>query len=187
MSVSPHRTLRNCPPLDVLLIPGGWGTRREMSNSRLLDWIKRRARQVELLTSVCTGSLNLGAAGLLDGRIATTHWRSLDLMAQKFPLVKVDLRQQVVFDGTLITSAGIAAGIDMALRVVGRYCGNRVARATARHMEYPFPENNRRRVPLKSVSEKTRKYFRRKLVETTVYITQVSKALRFLENRRTAE
>jgi transcriptional regulator GlxA family with amidase domain len=67
MSVTPHRSLRNCPPLDVLLIPGGWGTRREMSNSRLLDWIKRRARQVELLTSVCTGSLVLGAAGLLDG------------------------------------------------------------------------------------------------------------------------
>jgi transcriptional regulator GlxA family with amidase domain len=157
MSVSPHRTLRNCPPFDVLLIPGGWGTRREMSNSCLLDWVKRRAPQVELLTSVCTGSLILGATGLLNGRTATTHWKSLDLMRKQFPKVKVDRRHHVVVDGNVITSAGISAGIDMALRIVARYFGNRVARATAQHMEYPFPENNRRRVPLKTATKTVRK------------------------------
>ncbi len=157
MRVLPHQTLRTCPPLDILLVPGGWGTRREMNNPRLLAWIKKRAQQVELLTSVCTGALILGSAGLLDGRTATTHWKSLDLMSRQFPRVKVDRRRHVVDDGNLITSAGISAGIDLALHVVARYCGDRIARATARHMEYPYATNNRRRIPLKTASRTVRK------------------------------
>ncbi len=120
MCVLPDRTLRTCPPLDILLVPGGLGTRREMNNLRLLTWIKKRAQQVELLTSICTGALILGSTGLLDGRTATTHWKSLDLMCQQFPRVKVDRRRHVVDDGNLITSAGISAGIDLALHVVRR-------------------------------------------------------------------
>jgi transcriptional regulator GlxA family with amidase domain len=157
MCVLPHRTLRTCPPLDILLVPGGWGTRREMNNPRLLTWIKKRAQQVELLTSVCTGALILGSTGLLDGRTATTHWKSLDRMRQQFPKVKVDRRRHVVDDGNLITSAGISAGIDLALHVVARYCGQRIARATARHMEYPYSKSNSRRVPLKTASGTARK------------------------------
>jgi transcriptional regulator GlxA family with amidase domain len=157
MSVLPQRTLRTCPPLDILLVPGGWGTRREINNSRLLAWIKKRAREVELLTSVCTGSLILGSAGLLDGCTATTHWKSLDLMCQRFPRVKVDRRRHVVDDGRLITSAGISAGIDMALHIVNRYFGQRVACATARHMEYSFTKDNRRRVQLKTASRTVRR------------------------------
>src|SRR5437016_2774141 len=146
LRVVPDHTLATCPPLDILVVPGGWGTRKEISNRRLLDWIAERARQVETLTSVCTGSMLLGHAGLLDGRRATTHWRALDWMRQSFPTVTVEERLHVVEDGAVITSAGISAGIDMALRVVARYFGEPVARATARHMEYPFPEDNRRRV-----------------------------------------
>jgi transcriptional regulator GlxA family with amidase domain len=157
MRVLPDRTLRNCPPLDILLVPGGWGTRREMSNPRLLTWIKKRAQQVELLASVCTGALILGSTGLLDGHTATTHWKSLDLMSQRFPRVKIDRRRQVVVDGKIITSAGISAGIDLALQIVERYFGKRIAHATARHMEYSFTKNNRRRVQLKAASKAERK------------------------------
>lgn len=139
-------TLEACPPLDVLVVPGGWGTRREIGNQRLLAWIGERAAQVETLTSVCTGSMLLGQTGRLDGRRATTHWRSLDWMRQSFPAVTVEDKLHVVEDGHVLTSAGISAGIDMALRVVTRYFGETVGRATARHMEYRFPDDNRRRV-----------------------------------------
>ena len=138
--------LEDCPSLDVLVVPGGWGTRREINNVRLIDWLSERAGEVTTLTSVCTGSLLLGKAGLLDGKRATTHWRVLDEMRGMFPAVNVIDDQHVVEEGNVITSAGISAGIDMALRVVSRHYGDAVARATARHMEYPFPEDNRRRV-----------------------------------------
>jgi transcriptional regulator GlxA family with amidase domain len=146
LKVVPDDSLDDCPPLDVLVVPGGWGTRREMTNDRLITWIAERGRQVTTLTSVCTGSLLLGKAGLLDGKRATTHWRVLEDMRRLFPSVDVIEDQHVVEEGYMITSAGISAGIDMALQVVARHHGDAVARATARFMEYPFPENNRRRV-----------------------------------------
>jgi len=146
LRVMPDVTLETCPPLHILVMPGGWGTRKEISNQRLLTWISERAKQVETLTSVCTGAMLLGQAGLLDGRRATTHWRSLDRMGQAFPAVTVEAKLHVVEDGDVLTSAGISAGIDIALRVVARYFGDAVGRATARHMEYPFPDDNRRRV-----------------------------------------
>ncbi|MGH8007108.1 MAG: DJ-1/PfpI family protein, partial [Candidatus Binatia bacterium] len=130
------------------VVPGGWGTRKEMNNERLLRWIADRSRQIEILTSVCTGALLLGKAGLLDGKRATTHWRSLDWMQELFPRTAVEKQLHVVEDDALLTSAGISAGIDMALKVVSRYFGEAIARATAKHMEYPFPESNVRRISL---------------------------------------
>lgn len=146
--VLPDHVLDDCPPLDVLVVPGGWGVRAELSNRRLLGWISARAPRVETLASVCTGAMLLGKAGLLDGRRATTHWRSLDWMREFFPSVTVERELRVVDEGDVITSAGISAGIDLALSLVARYHGESVARATARHMEYPYPEDNTRRVPL---------------------------------------
>jgi transcriptional regulator GlxA family with amidase domain len=146
LRVIPDVTLADCPPLDVLVVPGGWGTREEIKNNVLIDWIAARGAQVETLTSVCTGAMLLGRAGLLDGHRATTHWGSLDWMRDTFPAVTVEERIHVVEDGHILTSAGISAGIDLALRVVARYCGEAVARATARYMEYPFPDDNRRRI-----------------------------------------
>jgi transcriptional regulator GlxA family with amidase domain len=146
MKVIPDCTFDQCPPLDILVVPGGWGTRAEMKNPRLLAWVTERAQQVETLTSVCTGSMVLGQAGLLDGRHATTHWRALEWMRDSFPAVTVEDRQHVVEDGNVLTSAGISAGIDMALRVVARYHGEAVARNTARTMEYRYPDDNSRRV-----------------------------------------
>jgi transcriptional regulator GlxA family with amidase domain len=146
MKVTPDHTIDTCPPLDVLVVPGGWGTRAEIKNARLVGWIGERAKQVETLTSVCTGSMLLGQAGLLDGRRATTHWRALPWMRETFPTVTVEDKLHVVEDGNVLTSAGISAGIDMALRVVARYHGETVARNTARNMEYRYTDDNSRRV-----------------------------------------
>jgi transcriptional regulator GlxA family with amidase domain len=146
MKVIPDYTFDSCPKLDILVVPGGWGTRRELSNPVMLDWLRARATEVEILTSVCTGSMLLGFAGLLEGRKATTHWKSLDWMKESFPGVTVSYDEHVVEDGTLLTSAGISAGIDMALKLVARCHGEAVARATARHMEYPYPDSNARRI-----------------------------------------
>ncbi len=140
LRVIPDHSLANCPPLDILVVPGGWGTRREITNRPLLHWIAERGKQVETLASVCTGAMLLGHAGLLDGRRATTHRQSLDWMRESFPAVTVEDRLRVVEDGNVLTSAGISAGIDMALRVVTRYYGEGVGRATAGHMEYRFPD-----------------------------------------------
>lgn len=146
MRVIPDVTIDACPPLDILVVPGGWGTRAERYNERLLTWIARQGQQVETLTSVCTGSILLGQAGLLDGRRATTHWKLLDWMQKSYPSVTVEEALHVVQDGRIFTSAGISAGIDMALKVVEHYHGEAVARETARYMEYAYPEDNRRRV-----------------------------------------
>ncbi|MBC8471651.1 MAG: DJ-1/PfpI family protein [Planctomycetes bacterium] len=148
MKVTPHYSFENCPRLDILVVPGGWGTRKELNNPVMLEWLRSRSAEVETLTSVCTGSMLLGFAGLLDGLHATTHWRSLDWMRDSFPAVIVEYEKHVVEDGRVFTSAGISAGIDMALKVVVRYYGEDTARATAVHMEYPFPVNNERRIRL---------------------------------------
>ncbi len=148
MRILPDYGLDDCPALDILVVPGGWGTRAAMNNGRLLGWIAERSRQVELLASVCTGALLLGKAGLLDGRRATTHWRSLDWMQALFPRARVEKDLHFVEDGDLFTSAGISAGIDMALKVVARCYGDAVAQAAARQMEYPFPVSSARRIDL---------------------------------------
>ena len=148
MKVLPDCDLDDCPPLDILVVPGGWGTRKEMGNDRLIGWIAQRAKEVETLASVCTGALLLGKAGLLGGRRATTHWRSLDWMEELFPATRVERRLHFVEEDALFTSAGISAGIDMTIKIVARYFGDAVARATAKQMEYPFPESDSRRIAL---------------------------------------
>jgi transcriptional regulator GlxA family with amidase domain len=146
LRVVPDFDFTTCPPLYLLVVPGGWGSREQAANPVLLSWLRHQATQVDTLTAVCTGSMLLGQAGLLDGVRATTHWRSLDRMAATFPTVTVIRDQHVVTEGRLFTSAGISAGIDMALRVVARDHGEAIARATARHMEYPYPTDNSRRI-----------------------------------------
>ncbi len=145
LRILPDATIDEHPVLDVLVVPGGWGTRREMRNERLIGWIAGQGRRVETLASVCTGALLLAAAGLLDGRRATTHRASIDLLRDSFPRVQVVDDVHVVEEGRLFTSAGISAGIDLALRVTAAYFGLETARATARHMEYDFNETNERR------------------------------------------
>ena len=150
LKVVPDCGLEESPRLDILVVPGGIGTRREMHNSKLVAWVKQRAAEVETLASVCTGSLILGSAGLLAGKRATTHWKLLEFLREQFPDVHVVSDEHVVREGNLFTSAGISAGIDMALRVVAHHLGESVARATAKQMEYPYPKDNRRRVEIAS-------------------------------------
>ena len=134
--VQPNHTLDDHPPLDLVVIPGGYGTRREQENPVVLDWIARQRRTGALTTSVCTGAFLLGAAGLLDGLRATTHWTTIDGLRTNLPTTEVLADARVVDEGEVITSAGVSAGIDMALHVVRRLHGDEVARRTARDMEY---------------------------------------------------
>jgi transcriptional regulator GlxA family with amidase domain len=134
--VQPNYTLEDHPPLDLLVVPGGYGTRREQENPLVLDWIARQRRSGALTTSVCTGAFLLGAAGLLDGLRATTHWTTIDGLRTTLPTTDVLGDARVVDEGEIITSAGVSAGIDMALHVVRRLHGDDVARRTARDMEY---------------------------------------------------
>lgn len=139
MSVNPHHHLGDCPPLDMLLVPGGQGTRQEMHNAALVGWIKGAAAPCERILSVCTGALLLAKAGLLDGLEATTHHSAFDLLRQTAPRTKVHEDRRFVDNGRVVCSAGIAAGIDMSLHVVSQMQGADVAAKTARHMEYPWP------------------------------------------------
>ena len=148
MQVLPHHSMSDCPPLDIIVVPGGWGFRDHMKNVALHQWLRARAAQAETVTAVCTGSLLLSSAGLLDGLRATTHWRFLDTMRDSFPEVDVMYDKHFVQDGRVYTSAGISAGIDMSLKVVEQYFGETIARATARHMEYPYPDADGRRIQL---------------------------------------
>lgn len=148
MTVLPHTGLEACPPLDVLIVPGGWGTRALLENRRVIEWVAARAARARRVASVCTGALLLGRAGLLEGRRATTHWQTLDRMQALCPSTTVERDAHFVEDGPVVTSAGISAGIDMSLVLVARLVGEDVARATAKYMEYPYPDDARRRIEL---------------------------------------
>ncbi|MDQ2805735.1 MAG: DJ-1/PfpI family protein [Chloroflexota bacterium] len=136
--VQPQHTIADHPPLDLLVVPGGWGTRRAVHNAALLDWIAAQDQTTQLTLSVCTGAFLLAARGLLDGHPATTHWASLDRLQATYPQITVVRDRRYVDAGRIVTSAGISAGIDMALHVVRRLCGPAVAVATARRMEYTW-------------------------------------------------
>jgi transcriptional regulator GlxA family with amidase domain len=140
LSVNPDFQLDHCPQPEILLVPGGLGTRRELHNERLLDWISGTAAAAELVLSVCTGALLLGKLGLLDGLEATTHHGSFSLLREIAPQATVREDRRYLDNGRVVTSAGIAAGIDMSLHVVSRLLGPDAAAATAGHMEYPWEE-----------------------------------------------
>jgi transcriptional regulator GlxA family with amidase domain len=148
MRVLPDHSMADCPHLDMLLVPGGWGFRHHMQDAALQAWMRERAGKAQTVAAVCTGALLMSAAGLLDGLKATTHWRFLDMMRDTYPAVDVQYDKHFVQQGRVFTSAGISAGIDMSLKVVEHVFGNKIARATARHMEYPYPDGDARRIRL---------------------------------------
>jgi transcriptional regulator GlxA family with amidase domain len=126
--------------LEILIYPGGQGTRAHLLDAPLLDWLRVRRARTPLMTSVCTGSLVFAAAGLLHGRPATTHWASLELLGEIDPSVRVDADARFVDDGDVVTSAGVSAGIDMALHLVARLAGVERARQVRRGIQYdPAP------------------------------------------------
>lgn len=137
-SVNPKYTLENCPEPDIVLVPGGYGTRKEMNNPVIVDWVKSKSLSVEYMLSVCTGALILAKAGLLKGKSATTHHGALGLLKEIEPEANVDGTRRVVDNGNLILSAGVAAGIDMSFHVVSRIMGKDHAVETAHYIEYPW-------------------------------------------------
>lgn len=136
LRVLPDYAFDNAPHIDLLVVPGGFGTRSLLEDRGTLDWIARVAGGAQHVTSVCTGALLLAKAGLLHERRATTHWGAYDFLAGLDPTITVEREQRVVHDG-VITSAGVAAGIDMALSVVEVLHGKSVADETAKYIEYP--------------------------------------------------
>jgi transcriptional regulator GlxA family with amidase domain len=127
---------------EILLVPGGMGTRREVGNKLLLDWLARAAERAEIVASVCTGSALLAKAGLLDGRSATTNKRAFDWVATQGPAVHWQRRARWVEDGKFFTSSGVSAGTDMALALVARLCGIAKAREAAHWAEYTWNEDS---------------------------------------------
>ncbi|MEX0807441.1 MAG: DJ-1/PfpI family protein [Dongiaceae bacterium] len=139
MRVLPDATVGEAPRLDVILVPGGEGTRREATNRALLDWIAGVARNCQWVTSVCTGSLLLTAAGLCDGKRVTTHW---DFIPALRALGRAEVLDgpRYVRDGNLVTAAGVSAGIDMALWLVGEIWDPNFARHVQKRIQYdPAP------------------------------------------------
>jgi cyclohexyl-isocyanide hydratase len=137
LALTPTATFDECPPLDVLCVPGGGGVNPLLEDAAVLDFLRRRAAEVRYLTSVCTGSLVLGAAGLLEGRKATSHWNARDLLA-RFGAIPTEGR--IVQDGNVITAGGVTSGIDFGLAVIAALLGRDEAETVQLHMEYaPAP------------------------------------------------
>lgn len=137
MAIQPTTTFDACPALDIICIPGGPGQINLMEDEEVLSFIRAKSKQAKLVTSVCTGSLVLGAAGLLKGYKATTHWASLDQLAL---LGAEPVNERVVRDRNRITGAGVTSGIDFALSVVSEMFGPDIAQNIQLHMEYdPAP------------------------------------------------
>ena len=137
LSINPSFSLDNCPKPDILVVPGGYGTRKEMHNTELVNWIGECSKNAELVLSVCTGALFLAKAGLLEGLQATTHHSALEILKKAAPNTKV-VEERFVDNGKIILSAGISAGIDMSFYVVQKLFGRARAVETAKYMEYDW-------------------------------------------------
>ncbi len=137
LKVQPDYSFANMPTFDILIIPGGFGAReREINNPTVINWIADEMKKIQLMTSVCTGSLLLAKAGLLKGKRATTHWASLERFQSEFPDTDVIEGVKFVDEGNIVTSGGISAGINMSFHILKRLLGSEVAKNTAKRMEY---------------------------------------------------
>lgn len=136
LRILPENTMEQAPALEVLIYPGGHGTRAQLTDETQLDWVRAQRKTVPLMTSVCTGALVYAAAGILHERPATTHWGSLELLGTLDPTIQVRPNDRFVDDGDLISSSGVSAGIDMALHLVKRLVGADRAREARRGIQY---------------------------------------------------
>ena len=138
LRIEPDYDFATCPRPDLLVVPGGFGTRREMHNPRLIGMIGEVAEDAERVLSVCTGALLLGRAGLLDGLEATTHRSALEELRKVAPTARVHDDARIVDNGKVVLSTGISAGIDMSLYVVAQLCGMTLAASAAEYMHYDW-------------------------------------------------
>lgn len=140
LRIIPNATLEAVPALDVVLVPGGQGTRREVDNPVVIDWLRKVAPHCQWVTSVCTGALLICEAGLARGRRVTTHWGFIETLRERYPETEVLERRRYVRDGNLVTAAGVSAGIDMALWLTGQLWDVETARKVQHYIEYdPAP------------------------------------------------
>ena len=136
LKVVPTHTFESAPAPDIIIIPGGFGTRPLLNRPVIIEWLRQQSRAARHTVSVCTGSLLLAKAGLLDGLPATTHYLQLPLLRELAPTAVVHPDRRFLDNGQILTSAGISAGIDVSLHLVARLCGKEIAEKTAAHMEY---------------------------------------------------
>lgn len=141
ISVNATADLTNTPQLDILLIPGGLGTRQEVRNQKLLAWIAKTAKESELVLSVCTGAALLAKAGVLDNRRATSNKINFNWVTSQGPQVTWIKQARWVDDGNIITSSGVSAGIDMSLYVIQKLCGRDIALHLSTITEYEWQDN----------------------------------------------
>ena len=134
-------TFNNCPKIDILIVPGGYGTRTLLNNEILLKWIKAVSDKANITASVCTGSLLLAKAGLLEGKRATTHWGAIEALKSISKDIQVITERRVVNDD-IITSAGVSSGIDMAFMIVENLYGEEVASDTSKYIEFHRSKEN---------------------------------------------
>lgn len=147
LTIKPTYTFEKAPKADIIIIPGGggyyadgtpFGSRREMNNPIVLKWIQEQSANAQLTLSVCTGSLLLAKAGLLEGKEATTHFLAIDSLKKISDNITVKEKTRFVDNGNIITSEGVSAGIDMSLHVVSKLLGKETADETARYMQYDY-------------------------------------------------
>jgi cyclohexyl-isocyanide hydratase len=148
MTITPMATFENCGSLDLVMVPGGVGMNPLLEDEEVLGFLRRQAATARYIVGICTGSLVLGAAGLLRRRRASTHWMSHDLLA---PFGAVPVKERVVQDGNIFTGGGVTAGIDVALRVAAEIAGREAAEAIQLAIEYdpspPFDAGSPERAP----------------------------------------
>jgi cyclohexyl-isocyanide hydratase len=177
LAFRPSSTFDDSPELDVLCVPGGAGVNRLMEDEACLDFLRRRAERARYVTSVCTGALVLGAAGLLRGYRATTHWLSMEFL-EAFGALPV--AERVVVDKSRITGGGVTAGIDLALTVAAEVAGRTVAEKTALYVEYdpapPFECGSPRTAPIEIV-EAVRAEARERLEERRLIVARAAARL----------
>jgi transcriptional regulator GlxA family with amidase domain len=138
LEVIARHTFADCPPIDILVIPGGWGSRTQLARDDVITWVRSTAASAHLTASVCSGALILAKAGQLGEGPATTHHGAYDELRALDPSINVIEGVKMVDRGSVVTSGGISAGIDMSLGVVARLLGSAIAQETADYMEYDW-------------------------------------------------
>ena len=133
LALVPTVTFAQCPPLDLICVPGGFGVEAAMADSDLIDFVRTQAKAARYVTSVCTGAFVLGTAGLLQGKKATTHWAYHDLLAS---VGAIPTQGRVVRDGHIFTGGGVTAGIDFGLTIVAEIAGDKIAQGIQLSIEY---------------------------------------------------
>ncbi len=137
LKVFPDYDFMDAPEVDILIIPGGYGAEEiEIYNDEAIKWIVKRSKEVKILASVCTGAFLLAKGQLLEGKKATTHWMDIHRLEKEFKNIFVKRNIKYVDEGSIITSAGISAGINMAFYIISKLTNKEIARNTARRMEY---------------------------------------------------